>query len=195
MVLHFVASCILPFYVLALFYFTKEQTVEKTRRILANGISLTTVKDNRFKNDFLSVSFLFPLKGRENALSYLLPSVMVRGCKKYDSVQKLDACLEEAYDGEIGTDVYRAGDTRVIRFSGAWLRGELTFDKTNPEDTVLDKRTDYSSMLSLFEGIEKNFEGKAFIPVIDMSEYSRKYMRTVKKNCLNFIIIDETGEY
>lgn len=64
-----------------------------------------------------------------------------------------------------------------------------------PEGISVDKRTDFLSVLGLFEDIEKNNKDKPFIPVIDMSEYSRKYMRTVKKNCQSFILFDATGEY
>ncbi len=112
--------------------------MKKTRYILSEGVGLTAVLDKRFKNEFLSVNFLSPLKGYENALSYLLPSVLVRGCQKYGSMQQMNALLEEAYDGEIGTDTYRVGDTRIIRFSGAWLRADMTFDLSDPGDTVLD---------------------------------------------------------
>ncbi|MBQ6600359.1 MAG: hypothetical protein IIX36_01825, partial [Clostridia bacterium] len=64
-----------------------------------------------------------------------------------------------------------------------------------PEDIVLDKKTDYADMLTLFSSIENNHEGKAFIPVIDFEEYSRKYMRTVKKNCNSYILFDFSGKY
>ena len=50
-------------------------------------------------------------------------------------------------------------------------------------------------MLTLFSSIENNHEGKAFIPVIDFEEYSRKYMRTVKKNCNSYILFDFSGKY
>lgn len=126
--------------------------MEKARHILSNGIGLTTVLDKRFKNEFLSINFLSPLKGCENALSYLLPSVLVRGCEKYGSMQQMNAMLEEAYDGEIGTDTYRVGDTRIIRFSGAWLRDDMTFDGNDPGDTVLDILRE----IILFPIIEEN---------------------------------------
>ena len=96
----------------------------------------------------------------------------------------------DADDALNGNEKIYYGDIKGIEFDGV-----AAYTKNRPEDTVLDKRTDYASMLALFEGIEKNFEGKSFVPVIDMSEYSRKYMRTVKKNCDSFILIDETVEY
>lgn len=112
--------------------------MEKTRYTICQGVGLTAVCDSRFKNEFFSVSFLSPLKGSENSLAYLLPCVLVRGCQKYGTMQQMNALLEDAYDADIGTDTYRTGNTRIIRFSCAWLRSDLTFDKSTPESTVLD---------------------------------------------------------
>ena len=65
-----------------------------------------------------------------------------------------------------------------------------------PEGYVLDKKTDFAEIFGLFSTIEKNYgEEKAFVPVIDFSEYTRKYMRSVKKNCDSFILFDATGRY
>lgn len=116
--------------------------------------------------------------------------VFINKIRKTVSEDKFVIFSMDADDALNGNEKIYYGEVKGIEFDGV-----AAYTKNRPEDTVLDKRTDYASMLALFEGIEKNFEGKSFIPVIDMSEYSRKYMRTVKKNCLNFIIIDETGEY
>lgn len=73
--------------------------------------------------------------------------------------------------------------------------GVAAYTLERPEDVVLDKKTDFADMLGLFSSIEKNYEEKAFLPVIDFSEYSRKYMRTVKKTCTSFILFDRSGAY
>lgn len=116
--------------------------------------------------------------------------LFVNKIRKTVSDDKFIIFSADADDALNGNDKIYFGEIKNIDFDGV-----AAYTLNRPEDTVLDKKTDFVSMLSLFEGIGKNFEEKAFIPVIDMSEYSRKYMRTVKKNCLNFIIIDKTGEY
>lgn len=73
--------------------------------------------------------------------------------------------------------------------------GVAAYTLNRPEDILLDKKSDFADMFSLFSSIEKNHEEKAFIPIIDFSEYSRKYMRTVKKNCNSFILFDYSGKY
>lgn len=116
--------------------------------------------------------------------------LFVNKIRKTVSGDKFVIFSMDADDALNGNDKIYFGDVRSMNFDGVAAN---TLNR--PEDTVLDKKTDYASMLGLFSGIESGFEDKAFIPVIDMSEYSRKYMRTVKKNCLNFILFDETGEY
>lgn len=64
-----------------------------------------------------------------------------------------------------------------------------------PEDIIIDKKTDYFDIFTLFSSIEQNHEGKTFVPVIDFSEYSRKYLRTVKKSYNSFILFDISGKY
>lgn len=66
---------------------------------------------------------------------------------------------------------------------------------SRPEETVLDKKTDFIAMFSMFNDISAAHKEKHFIPVIDFSEYSRKYMRAVKKNCDSFILFDISGKY
>lgn len=67
---------------------------------------------------------------------------------------------------------------------------------TRPDDCVLDKKTDFADMLSLFNSISQNYVDRTFIPIIDISEHSGKYMRTIRKNeYKSYIIFDESGEY
>lgn len=116
--------------------------------------------------------------------------LFVNKIRKTVSEDKFVIFSMDADDALGGNDKIFYGDIKGINFDGV-----AAYTLHRPEDTVLDKKTDFASMLSLFDSIENSFEEKAFVPVIDMSEYSRKYMRTVKKNCTSFILFDETGEY
>lgn len=116
--------------------------------------------------------------------------LFVNKIRKTVSEDKFVIFSMDADDALGGNDKIFYGDIKGINFDGV-----AAYTLHRPEDTVLDKKTDFASMLSLFDSIENSFEEKAFVPIIDMSEYSRKYMRTVKKNCTSFILFDETGEY
>jgi len=97
---------------------------------------------------------------------------------------------KSATDAVEGNDEIYAGSISKASFDAV-----AAYTIERPEGIILDKKTDYADMLVLFSSIEKNHEGKAFVPVIDFEEYSRRYMRTVKKNCESFILFDVSGKY
>ncbi len=70
------------------------------------------------------------------------------------------------------------------------------YTAVRPDDCFPDKKSNYASMLGLFADASSNFPEKIFMPVIDFSEYTGKYMRTIRKNnYTSYIIFDENGEY
>lgn len=79
--------------------------------------------------------------------------------------------------------------------SGASFDAVAAYTLNRPEEIVLDKKTDFVAVLGMFEDIKASNKDKAFIPIIDFSEYSRKYWRTVKKNSQSFILFDISGKY
>ena len=66
-----------------------------------------------------------------------------------------------------------------------------------PETYVVDKSTDYSSMISLFSQLkQKTSENKPLILQIDSGEYSWRYVKAIKKSGFeNVVIYNEKGEY
>lgn len=65
----------------------------------------------------------------------------------------------------------------------------------DPAYTV-DKKSKFSSILSLYALIKEKNPDKQFIPVIDISEYSARYISAAKKQGYNsYIIYSSTGEY
>lgn len=66
-----------------------------------------------------------------------------------------------------------------------------------PETFVCDRRSGYSSMLSMLAQIqEKQSAENALLPVIDIGEYSKKYIRVLERSGYkSFILYDENGKY
>lgn len=64
------------------------------------------------------------------------------------------------------------------------------------EEITLERREKFSSIISMYGEISKNYQKKIIIPIIDIEEYSRSYIRTMKKNgYTSYILIDENGNY
>lgn len=66
-----------------------------------------------------------------------------------------------------------------------------------PDTYVVDRKTDYSSILSLFSVLgNKAGQKNRFIIRIDSSEYSWQYVKALKKSGYeNIIVFDENGQY
>lgn len=111
--------------------------------------------------------------------------------KKNISPDSFLVVTQSATDALNGNKKIYFGEIASASFDGL---AAYTLDR--PSDYVPDKKTDYTDMMTLFGAISKGYEEKAFIPVIDYSERTGKYMRTIQKNGYrNFIIFDEEGEY
>lgn len=64
------------------------------------------------------------------------------------------------------------------------------------KDYVVDKKTDFVSMLSLFESLKNKCGKKHFVAVINMEEYSGSYLRHIRKaGYENYILYDKNGDY
>ncbi len=124
-------------------------------------------------------------KNRNEALTSFITNV-----KKAIDTDDFLIVTKTATDALEGNKTIYSGSINKAPFDGI-----AAYTLSRPEGIVLDKKTDFADMLTLFSSIEKNHGDKAFIPIIDFEEYSRKYMRTVKKNCDSFILFDYSGKY
>lgn len=65
-----------------------------------------------------------------------------------------------------------------------------------PLSISVDKKTDYVSVLTMYSNISQRFSGKTLIPIIETEEYSRSYLRAIKKSGVgSYILFNENGEY
>ena len=64
------------------------------------------------------------------------------------------------------------------------------------ENILLEKKEKFFSLISMYGDIARRFPEKTVIPIIGMDEYSRSYIRNIKKNgYTSYILIDENGNY
>lgn len=71
-----------------------------------------------------------------------------------------------------------------------------TDTRERPFSVAVDKKTDFVSILSMYSAAASEYPGKKIIPLVDISEYSYSYFRSMKKIGFDsFILYSETGEY
>ena len=98
---------------------------------------------------------------------------------------------------EGATDAAQGNDSIYFGSMSSISADAIAADTRNrSEELVLDKKDKFSSLISLYGNVSKSFPKKLVIPIISMDEYSRSYIRTMKKNSYtSYILIDENGNY
>ena len=98
---------------------------------------------------------------------------------------------------EGATDAAQGNDSIYFGTMSSISADAIAADTRNrSEELVLDKKDKFSSLISLYGTVSKSFPKKLVIPIISMDEYSRSYIRTMKKNSYtSYILIDENGNY
>lgn len=68
---------------------------------------------------------------------------------------------------------------------------------TKPDGYIVDKKTQFSSMISLFSNMKQSLnENSTIVPIINTDEFSHRYVRTCAKNgYTSYILYNEEGYY
>lgn len=91
------------------------------REKIANGVDFIAVRDSRFKQDFLSVNFLFPLKKETASANALLPMLLKKGCAEYPDMTAVNRRLKELYGAYLDGGVQKRGEIQVLSLSSEML--------------------------------------------------------------------------
>lgn len=74
--------------------------------------------------------------------------------------------------------------------------GIIIDTSVRPESYVIDKKTDFVSILSLYSSVNSKMQGKVLVPMIDEQEYTASYFKAIRKNGYgSFLLYSESGEY
>ncbi|MEF2919415.1 MAG: pitrilysin family protein [Acutalibacteraceae bacterium] len=99
------------------------------KKTIAQGVSFTTIKEERFKTARISVTMLVPLS-EETAPAYsLLPSVLVYSCNKYPTALSLNRALDNLYGASLGGSCRKMGEALAINLVISGLDDRYTMNK------------------------------------------------------------------
>ncbi len=93
---------------------------------LLTGISLRTIRTEKFKTNRLSLNFVFPISKTDAPYYALIAEVMKHGCRSYPSLQALSRHTEELYDAALGISVSRSLESEIFTLSLDFLRNRYT---------------------------------------------------------------------
>lgn len=139
-------------------------TLKSERIEIGNGIGLNLIKTDKFKSSLLSYYFIRPLSNDEVTKNALLPLVLKRGSREYDTNLKIQRELEENYGAKFSIGVNKKGDKQILRFSVETVNREYVEDK------------DYIySVLKLLKSI-------IFSPLVEDGYFKEDYVNQEKEN-------------
>ncbi len=111
------------------------------RNNLYQNVNLTHIETNKFKNNFISVSFLSNLTLEHASEHALLPSVLLRGTSEHPNLQSMSKKMEELYGSIFNPMVYKVGEIQVC---GIYI--------SCPEEDLLPKNSNVLEQALKFSG-------------------------------------------
>lgn len=150
------------------------------REMLAERVALNWIETDKFKSNFLSVSFAVPFEKTNAAKNALILKILKRGTVSYPDMIALSKKLEYLYSAEIYTKTACFGETQLLQFS---------LD-------VLDNRFAMEDTDILTEGL-KVLSEIIFSPVTENGAFKQAYFESEKRNLLDDIHaeINNKGKY
>ena len=92
------------------------------------GVTLRCCRDDRFKQNVLSLQFLRPMCREEASLNALLPAVLLRGCKSCPDMRSVTLKLDDLYGASVGALVRRTGDIQSTGLSCGFIDDRFTLE-------------------------------------------------------------------
>ncbi|KNF09933.1 putative Zn-dependent peptidase [Gottschalkia purinilytica] len=133
------------------------------RKEIGKGVHLNVLKTDKFKTNIISIYLIRPLDKEEVTKNALLPLVLNRGTKNYNTSLDIQRKLEDLYGANLSIDVSKKGEKHAIRFSIEFIDDKYTNER-NIEETI-----------SLLIEIIIN-------PILENGKFSTKYIQQEKEN-------------
>ncbi len=94
----------------------------KRSRIMPD-VTLTYVKTEKFKTDYISLALLRPLCTQEAAKNSLLPEVLLQGCRSLPDMRTISDHLDNLYGAGIESINLRRGEVHILGLAGDCISG------------------------------------------------------------------------
>ena len=160
------------------------------KEVSALGVSVFILEDLQFPEGDNTDSATYPGEKNQSSRNVMLKNTLSQ-VKNAVGENALVILSQSAANASSGNESAYFGTMSDAAFYGIAVD---TAEK--PFSVSVDKKTDYISVLSMYTTISGRFGGKVLIPIIDTEEYSRSYLKAMKKSGFeSYILFDENGEY
>lgn len=138
--------------------------ISNVREKLSDGVYLNIINTDKFKSNLISFNIVRPLCREEVTKNALIPLVLKRGTKNYNTTLQIERKLEEFYGSNLSVGVSKKGEKQVIRFTIEGI-----------DDKYVNINNLFKENLSMINEI-------LFNPIVENDSFLEKYVNTEKKN-------------
>jgi len=79
-------------------------------------VKIRKIETKKFKTNVYALYLTIPLTKENVTYNALIPTVLKRGCKKYNNQLEISKKLEEMYDATFGIGIAKVGNNEVLKF-------------------------------------------------------------------------------
>lgn len=108
------------------------------RTELGCGIGFSTVIDEKFKTNTLSVRFITKLSADKAAENAIAIGVVSTSGGKYKTLAQLNEKLSSLYGASCSSSASKRGDIQILGVGGSWLDNRFAFDGEDVTGEMLD---------------------------------------------------------
>ena len=138
---------------------------------MKQGIKLHLINTNKFKTNLIAIFLTTPLDRENVTKNAVLSAVLRRGCKEFNSQEKISKELEEMYGAEFDCGLDKIGKNHVLKFYIESINDEY-LPKNN--ENILKKSIDMLSEI-------------VFDPFIQENKFCEEYINQEKENIKQII--------
>ena len=140
------------------------------REFLNDRIAFNYIDINKFKSNYLAVSFIVPFDKRTSAMNSLVLKVLKRGTVSYPNMIELSKRLEYLYSADIFTKAGCFGETETLTFAIDMLDNRFAIDD-----------------MDILEGTLEVLGEIIYSPVLENGLFCQNYFESEKRNLLDDI--------
>ncbi len=129
---------------------------------LSDGITLHYLETDKFKTNFMSVSFIAPLGKDTAAKNTLIPAILLRGSEQYPDMAAISRRLDYLYASRLSARNYKRGETQIFGLTAGMIDSAYTI---GGEDLVAEMTGMLAEIL-----LHPLTEGKGFNAAYTASE-------------------------
>ncbi len=95
---------------------------------ISKNVNLTTIANDKFKRNRISIAFLLPNEKEKSTMYSLMTGVVERAYKDYPTMKEFSKRLNEMYNASFDVSTSTIGQNRILRFTMQGIKNEFCLE-------------------------------------------------------------------